>query len=309
MSSPSTPAIGMDFTFSQYMARQRIEAQVNLPRLFAAIDADPNIAGAGVVYIDSEYNVVTLREFKPICSIAPKRVILREAKKYIAPQQFIDQVKSSPRESKLGVEATNAGLSCVAAVIGWVVVFSGSVAVPFTAGASAWVVALGVAAATASTAQCVIGGARVANELNNPTGNDEMNDADWYNIVSPILDAVSLVGVGGSALTTVRLLKANKAAATGKSWYQLLKGLSRQERSKLTKELLSLKDPSLTAKLLKLQQRAGALPKRYSSAEIRHATLTQIKDALGGALGVIGSYTSDGHVKTVAVGLYEEFTE
>ncbi|UVM73163.1 NAD synthetase [Pseudomonas alvandae] len=308
MSSAST-GIGMDLSFSQFMARKRIESQVNLPRLFAAIDADPNIAGAGVVYIDSEYNVVTLREFKPICSIAPKRIILREAKKYIAPQQFIDQVKSSPRESKLGTESMNASLSCVAAVIGWVVVFSGSVAVPFTAGASAFVVALGAAAATASTAQCVIGGMRVANELTNPTGNDEMNDADWYNIVSPILDGVSLVGVGGSALTTVRLLKASKAAGTGKSWYQLLKGLSRQERSKLTKELLTLKDPSLTAKLLKLQQRAGALPKRYSSAEIRHATLTQIKDSLGGALGIIGSYTGDGAVKTVAVGLYEEFTE
>ncbi|SFB42564.1 hypothetical protein SAMN03159488_03716 [Pseudomonas sp. NFIX10] len=307
--SSATTGIGMDLSFSQFMARKRIESQINLPRLFAAIDADPGIAGAGVVYVDSEYNVVTLREFKPICSIAPKRIILREAKKYIAPQQFIAQVKSSPRESKLGLEATNAGLSCVAAVIGWVVVFSGSVAVPFTAGASAFVVALGAAAATASTAQCVIGGMRVANELANPTGNDEMNDADWYNIVSPILDGVSLVGVGGSALTTVRLLKANKAAATGKSWYQLLKGLNRQERSKLTKELLTLKDPSLTAKLLKLQQRAGALPKRYSSAEIRHATLTQIKDSLGGALGVIGSYTGDGAVKTVAVGLYEEFTE
>src|SRR3546814_19485464 len=67
---------------SQFMARQRIESQINLPRLFAAIDADPSIVGAGVVYIDAEFNVVTLREFKPICSIAPKRVILREAKRY-----------------------------------------------------------------------------------------------------------------------------------------------------------------------------------------------------------------------------------
>lgn len=79
MSSAST-GIGMDLSFSQFMARKRIESQINLPRLFAAIDADPGIAGAGVVYIDSEYNVVTLREFKPICSIAPKRIILREAK-------------------------------------------------------------------------------------------------------------------------------------------------------------------------------------------------------------------------------------
>jgi hypothetical protein len=80
----------------------------------------------------------------------------------------------------------------------------------------------------------------------------------------------------------------------------------------LTKELLMLRDPSLTAKLLKLQQRAGALPKRFASAEIRHATITQIKDSLGALLTVTGSYTGDGHVKnatTIAVGLYEEFHE
>ncbi|AZE87277.1 hypothetical protein C4J97_0548 [Pseudomonas orientalis] len=29
--------IGMDFNRSQFMARQRIESQINLPRLFAAI--------------------------------------------------------------------------------------------------------------------------------------------------------------------------------------------------------------------------------------------------------------------------------
>ncbi len=74
MSNP-LPGIGMDYSPSQFMARQRIESQINLPRLFAAIDADPGIVGAGVVYIDAEFNVVTLREFKPICSIRPKRII------------------------------------------------------------------------------------------------------------------------------------------------------------------------------------------------------------------------------------------
>ncbi len=64
--------IGMDFNRSQFMARQRIESQINLPRLFAAIDADPGIVGAGVVYIDADFNVITLREFKPICSIKPR---------------------------------------------------------------------------------------------------------------------------------------------------------------------------------------------------------------------------------------------
>ncbi len=37
--------IGMDSNRYQFMARQRIESQINLPRLFAAIDADPDIVG------------------------------------------------------------------------------------------------------------------------------------------------------------------------------------------------------------------------------------------------------------------------
>ncbi|WP_422121260.1 NAD synthetase [Pseudomonas protegens] len=313
MNRVTSPLDGVirDLSLTQVLARQRIESQINLPRLFAAIDTDPSIAGAGVVYIDADFNVVTLREFRPICSIVPKRVILREAKRYIAPQQFVDQVKNNPRESRLATESFNTTLACTAAVIGWLVVFSGSIAVPFTAGASVWMVALGASAAMAGTAQCVIGGARVINEIQDPAANDRMDDAEWYNIVTPILDGISLVGVGGSALTTLRLLKASKAANTGKSWMQLLKGLNRQERAKLTKELLTLRDPSLTSKLLKLQQRAGALPRRYSSTQIRHATLTQMQDALGAVLSTSGSIRSGnlGQVKTLAVGLYEEFEE
>lgn len=300
-----------DLNITQVLARQRIESQLNLPRLFAAIDTDPSIAGAGVVYIDADFNVITLREFRPICSITPKRVVLREAKRYIAPQQFVDQVKNNPRESRLATESFNTSLSCAAAVIGWLVVFSGTVAVPFTAGASAWMVALGVSAAVAGTAQCVIGGARVINEIQDPAANDRMDDAEWYTIVSPILDGISLVGVGGSALTTVKLLKASKAANTGKSWTQLLKGLNRQERARLTKELLTLRDPSLTPKLLKLKQRTEGLTKRYSTTQIRHATLTQMQDALGAVLSTTGSIRSGnlGTAKTLAVGLYEEFDE
>jgi hypothetical protein len=108
----------------------------------------------------------------------------------------------------------------------------------------------------------------------------------------------------------VRLLKANKKTL-GKSWYEILRGLSRQERKKLTNELLTLKDPSLTAKLLKLRQRAGALPKSYSAHQLRHATLTQLKDVLGGVLGLTGSYQNGhiGNAATIAVGLYEEIVE
>ncbi|MCQ6255755.1 NAD synthetase [Pseudomonas sp. Q11] len=306
MSTP-LPGIGMDNSISQMMARRRIESQINLPRLFAAIDADPGIVGAGVVYIDAEFNVVTLREFKPICSIKPKRIILREAQKYIAPEQFAQQVQSNPRESRLVGEAVNTTLSCAGAVLGWIVVLSGTIAVPFSAGASSVVVALGYTAAVASSAQCVIGVIRTGAEVTNPQINDKLDSEEWYQYASIGLDAASLLGVGASALTTIKLVKVTKAT-TGKSLREILRGLNRQERAKLTKELLSINDPRLTPKMLKLKQLAGELPKRLTPTQLKHATVTQIKDSLGATIGLTGSSLS-GNVKTIAVGLYEELEE
>lgn len=296
--------IGTDSNRSQFMARQRIESLINLPRLFAAIDADPAIVGAGVVYIDADFNVVTLREFQPICSIAPKRLILREAQKYIAPTQFAQQVQDNPRESRLVGEAVNTTLSCAGAVIGWIVVLSGSVAVPFSAGASSVVVALGYTAAAASSVQCFASGYRTVNEIRNPARNDQLDSEEWYQYTMIALDAASLVGVGSSALATVKLVRLNKAS-TGKSVREVLRGLNRQERAKLTKELLSINDPRLTSKMIKLKQLSGELPKRFTPTEVKHATVTQIKDALGAAIGFTGSAVS-GNVRTIAIGLYEE---
>lgn len=296
--------IGMDSNRSQFMARQRIESLINLPRLFAAIDADPAIVGAGVVYIDADFNVVTLREFQPICSIAPKRLILREAQKYIAPTQFAQQVQDNPRESRLVGEAVNTTLSCAGAVIGWIVVLSGTVAVPFSAGASSVVVALGYTAAAASSVQCFASGYRTVNEIRNPARNDQLDSEEWYQYTMIALDAASLVGVGSSALATVKLVRLNKAS-TGKSVREVLRGLNRQERAKLTKELLSINDPRLTSKMIKLKQLSGELPKRFTPTEVKHATVTQIKDALGAAIGFTGSAVS-GNVRTIAIGLYEE---
>lgn len=121
------------------------------------------------------------------------------------------------------------------------------------------------------------------------------------------LDAVSLIGVGASTLATVKLVRLNQSA-TGKSVREVLKGLTRQERAKLTKELLSIQDPRMTSKMLKLKQLSGEPTKRFTPAQVKHATVTQIKDALGAAIGFTGSAIS-GNVRTIAVGLYEEIEQ
>ncbi|AMB83991.1 NAD synthetase [Pseudomonas agarici] len=285
--------------------RQRVESQMNVRRLFQVIDADPTIVGAGVVYIESDFSVVTLRDFQPICSIAPKKIVLREAPRYVAPIEFMRELQAQPRESRLVMEAVNTALACTGAVIGWIVVSSGTVAIPFTAGASSLVAAVGYAAAAASSVQCLVGGRRIRNEINDPQRNDWLDSNDWYRYTMIALDAVSLAGVGTASLATVRLMGVTKAA-TGKSTQEVLRGLSRQERAKLTRELLSLQHPGLTSKMIKLKQLSGEFSKRFTPTQIQRATITQIVDAVGASVSLTGSALS-GNVKSVAIGLYEEF--
>ncbi|RMN90002.1 hypothetical protein ALQ51_01975 [Pseudomonas cannabina] len=302
--SMSQAMIGLTNSPSQVLARQQIAGKINIQRLFAAIDSDPGIVGAGVVYIDADFNVVTLREFTPICSIKPKRVILREAKKYIAPQQFARDVQTNPRESRLLYEAFSATMSCGGAILGWIAVFGSGAAVPFTGGTSLVITAIGYASTAASTAQCGIGLARTINEIQNPEANDRLSDSELYNTISSVLDIASLAGVGATGLTTYKLMQAKKAA-TGRSWYDLTKELNRQQRKQLTDELLTLQNPKLTARLLKLKQRSGELPTRLTSTQLKAATVIQFQDVLSMGVGLVGS----NYVQTFAVGLYEEITE
>jgi transcription antitermination factor NusA-like protein len=108
-------------------------------------------------------------------------------------------------------------------------------------------------------------------------------------------------------MSTIRLVNTLKKT-TGKNTHQVLKGLNRQERVKLTKELLSINHPEMTRKMIKLKQLAGDMPKRYTSAEVRNGTILQMLDALGAALGVAGSVRS-GNIRIIAVGLYEDISE
>ncbi|QNH01429.1 NAD synthetase [Pseudomonas sediminis] len=296
--------IGLRNTPSQMMARQRIEAMIDLRKLYAAIDADPAISGAGVVYIDSKFNSVTLREFTPICSIRPKRIIIREAQRNVSPQQFVQQVQSNPRESRLVAESVNTSLACAGAVLGWIAIIGGTAIVPFTGGASLVIAAVGVSAAAASTAQCGIGTMRVLNEVNDPTRNDELDSEEWYKNMSRALDVVSLAGVASTGATVVRVMNMRKAM-TGRSWHQSLRGLSRQERRRLTNEILENRNPALTPALRKSLQRSGELPKRFSTSEISSALAINIRDALSVGTGLLGS----GMVQTYAIGLYEELAE
>lgn len=292
------------FPSAHRITRQQIEGSVDLRRLFFAIDADPQLIGAGVVYIDAQFNVVTLREFQPICSVLPKKLVLREAPRHVGPSEFKRMLEHEPRQSELTALALNTAMTCAGALLSWAVITSGFILMPFTAGTSAVISFLGQAAAVASTTQCIAGALRTGIEAYAPTLNDVLDSEAWYQAVMNILDGIAVLGIAASALTTMKVVNMT-TKATGKSLRQALRGLTRQERIKLNNELLKIQDPRLTPKLLKLKQATGSLPKRISATEIQASTASHIRDAMAATLG-LGSSAMSGNINTLAIGIYEE---
>ena len=286
--------------------RQRLTSLLDLPTLYQTIDADPAIVGAGVVHIGSDYQVTVLREFVPLCSVRPKRVILREeAGQAMTADEYAKLAANSPRESQLWKEASGLAFSCVGAAIGIFVARAGIATAPLSAGVSLAVTYIAYTASAASAVQCANGLWRTYKELTNPAENDFYDSLSWYQAMTLALDGISLVGAVSSTFATVKTVMTIKTA-TGRDLNDILRRMSRQERAKLTSEVLRLQNIRRPHEMIRLMQLAGKLPKRFSNAQIRRDIFIQLADQVGSAFAVAGSGIS-GNINHVVIAIYEEF--
>lgn len=292
-------------SYFQSRLKRRLETQLDLNKLFSAIDSEFDLIGAGVVYIDAKGTMVTLREFEPICLVKPVKVVLVEPMSTRPTAELIGDVKSGNRESKLAQELLNAGLSCGAAVLGWAAVIVSTGAVPVTGGASTAVTVISYSAAAAGTAQCANGVARSWVEHANPEALDDFDNQEWYQYTQTALDVVSVGGAATSGAITVKLVM--RLRAQQHSLRDILyKKLDRHQRKRLTEELIEMNQPGISGKMRKHAQRHGLLPRRYNSTELSRAALVKIKESLSGMLSLTGSATS-GALSQVMVGIYREY--
>ncbi|UJF22316.1 hypothetical protein [Shewanella sp. OMA3-2] len=292
--------------FYHNQLKQKVLANIDTETLFKKIDAIWGLSGAGIVYIDSQYNIVELRKFEPVCQLNPIKIVLREPPQLMSQIEFAAHLRGSQgkvRESKLVGEVTGAVLSCSAALIGWFVVVGSSVAIPLTGGTSTAITYLALGATAASSLQCANGGYRVLNEVYAPEQNDYLDDQVWYQASTTAIDLVSLAGAGASAAVTLKSIKLMQAQ-TGKTTYDLLKGLSRPEQRRLSAELLRLNIPGVSKKAFKNMVKKGVI-KQYSGRQITASFRLQITDAVGAAVSFSGSVFSD-TVRNLAIGIYQE---
>lgn len=199
------------------------------------------------------------------------------------------------------------GLACGGAVMTFVVAKGGIAAAPFSAGTSLTLSYVAYTGMVASGAQCFNSVWRTRNELTNPAKNDYYDTLRWYQAMTTALDGISLVGAGASTFATVKTVIAIRSS-TGRNVTDILRPMSRQERAKLTDEVLRLRNPRHPREVIRLKQLAGQLPRRYSNPELRLGILTQIKDQLNAALSITGSAVS-GNVNQVVLALHEEFED
>lgn len=291
--------------------KDRIEQSINLKKLYQGIDSIPALTGAGVRFIDSEFNIVELRPFERICLRDPVYIVLREPPTAFNADQFasyLRQNQENPRENKLVKEVAGAVLSCGAAALGWIVVFSSAAAIPVSGGASSAITYLSLGAALASTAQCANGLYRSKEEYQgNGAHLDALDSQEWYQNVSSALDIISIAGAGAAFASAIKSIKLFKAS-TGRSYADILKGLSRAEKRRLTLEVIRVNNPGVSNHVLKRMIRNGQYPKRYTSSGIRNTYALQVKDAVGASLSFTGSALS-GTIGNIAVGIWEEIDE
>ncbi len=290
-------------TYAQRQLKARLAYTLDQKKLFDAIDSDPELTGAGVVFVDEWGTSVTLRDFEYVCHFRPVRVVLRETPSHFSAVNYVAEVKNGPRESRLIAESVGAFVSCGAAAIAWFVVFTSSAAIPFSGGGSAVFSVMAYGAAAASSLQCGNSLLRTRNEVSAPHLNDELDSEEWYQNASLALDVISLAGASAAGLLTVKGVKLLNAQ--GITTRQALKGLSRQERRRLSREIARSNAPGISNRTLKAMERAGKIERRFSNEAIRATTLRQIKDSIGAGLSFTGSATS-GVLGTIAVAIVSE---
>ncbi|MBS9924744.1 hypothetical protein R7Q46_08970 [Vibrio sp. 811] len=255
-------------SIKEQQLRLKIEQIVNVNQLFSVIDAKPETSGAGVIYIDNKFTVVRLRDFKSTCHINPTFIILREPIKLQSSQEFAKKIKQEESKSRFNQELLSASISCIGAAIGW------------------------------------IGVARTRMVSKSPDKLSDIDSNEWYQNTTKALDYISLAGAGASGYQTIKMVQSLKQT-TKKGVPEILKGLNRQERTRLTKEIIRKNLPSISNKARKQLMLSGEIPKRYSQATISASISHQLLDAIGGSISIVGSGYS-GELRNLAIGIYEE---
>ncbi|WP_138586920.1 hypothetical protein [Pseudoalteromonas sp. S558] len=230
---------------------------------------------------------------------------MREPPKLSSAKEFTNELKHSsvtPRESRLVSEISGTLLACSGAVISWLAFVASGVATPISLGAATAISVLSFSAASATTLQCGNGLMRSGAEKFAPELNDWLDSEDWYVNTTKALDYISIAGATAASAAAIRTIKL--ASINGISFRELLANKSRQERARITREIIRMKVPKISNKMLKKMVKNKTYPKKFNSLQINNELRTRLRDSVAAALAFTGS-AYNGEIKGIAIGVFE----
>jgi hypothetical protein len=283
-------------------ASGKIEANQSLDfTLFLAeLDKSERLRGIRVVYWDG-FQMFVIREGPPLCGRDRRCVMVKPD---IGETTLLNMEIAERRESKFYQELTNVGVGCGTAIAGWAMTAAFGAATPLTGGSSLFVAQMSAVAGYAGAISCANSGMRLASEAWAPEWNDWLDQSWIYTGVTNALDAIGLMGGVVATATTIKLVL-HLSRTTSKSMFQILKGLSRQQRKTLMEELIRANNPGISNAMMKAIMRTGKIPKRFTPLQIEHSVKKQLGEALSALLGFGGS-AYDGLVNKAASGNFVE---
>jgi len=251
------------------------------------IDKIPALTGIGIV-LNTKQGSSVIRENNSCLAAGDFIVIDLDA-----------EVASEYDWGNIGQEAGLAAINCSAAVIAALVTFGSAAATPVTGGTSLALTSIGYAATVATGGSCIVSLARTYNAAYNPNTNEMMDKMPAYQTTVKILDGVSLLGVGASAITMTKVIHVMRragvtigAAKAGTA--------SRPARARLAKEVLKHQNPNMTNRQVKEYFQMGVGPKRVTTKTLTENTILSLRDSLASGLSFLSS-SLDGNVKNAAI--------
>lgn len=282
----------LNYDFSRWTGN-RSGADFDFNAFAGALDCTRDFNRAGIIYADGprRYLVRSSQRYaNNQYSIVTHVVVTRvpQINEYSAGKSLTEAI-SAP---SLGSEIDSTALSCGAMLITAAIAFTGSAAVPITAGASGALVAIAYAGAAATSLQCINGLYRIHDIRDNNAENVNWLDSqDWYLATSTVLDLISLASAGGAlkeALATYRAMK-SVSSLHATDW---LKKYPRQDRARLTELIIRAQNPCISNKEIKAAIRAGLYPKRFPTEPIQNELKKQLANTLTSAAAFAGSAVS-----------------
>lgn len=129
--------------------------------------------------------------------------------------------------------------------------------------------------------------------------NKQWDNVQAYKTSLQVLDGVSLLGVGASAVAARRAIKVLSHAGVHIPT-AITGNINRQQAALLTKEMIRLRRPNISNGELKKLVREGVEPKRYPAPQITAGAIKSLKDSIAAGLSFLSS-ALDGNIKEINI--------